>query len=87
MISNSEFAFSQSTINLQFVMRPQQVESPSSVCVQCGKTNASALYRKFTGGIIQLSQCVRKRVCGLHRLEFSYNMIITFMTDSLTVTK
>ena len=30
----------------------------TSVCVQCGKINTQALYKKFTGGTIQLSQCV-----------------------------
>ena len=33
--------------------------SISSVCVECGEKNDQALYRKFTGGAIQLSQCVR----------------------------
>ena len=30
----------------------------SSVCVECGKSSDQELYREFTGGTIQLSQCV-----------------------------
>ena len=30
----------------------------SSVCVECGKINQQTLYKRYTGGSIQLSQCV-----------------------------
>ena len=34
-----------------------------SLCIECGKDNNRALYKEFSGGTIQLSQCV-SLVCG-----------------------
>ena len=32
------------------------------VCIECGRRNAGALYRQYTGGSIQLLQCVSESV-------------------------
>lgn len=34
----------------------------TSVCVECGESSKQALYRRFTGGAIQLTQCVRNEL-------------------------
>ena len=54
-------------------MKTQAGSPQSSVCVQCGRTNAQALYKKFTGGTIQLSHCVRifKKKCMFHPSFFT----------------
>lgn len=66
LLSQFSIPSSHSHINSSIIMKHvEAAAATTSVCVQCGKTNTQALYKKFTGGTIQLSQCVSTKITGL----------------------